>query len=191
MGRPKQFDEEAAVAQAMEVFWTKGYAGSSPAELAEAAGIGKGSLYHAFGSKRELFGRALSLYDRAGAELTEEFLSGPGTAKERIRAYLRLLVDADFDAPVRRGCLAVNTALELGGRDAEATAAVRRSVERSTELLAARIERGQLAGDVPAAVDAAEQARFLMVAVAGLRVVARTFDRETLHAAIDTAVAPL
>ncbi|MFB7944685.1 TetR/AcrR family transcriptional regulator [Kitasatospora phosalacinea] len=191
MGRPKQFDEEAAVAQAMEVFWTKGYAGSSPAELAEAAGIGKGSLYHAFGSKRELFGRALNRYDRAGAELTEEFLSGPGTAKERIRAYLRLLVDADFDAPVRRGCLAVNTALELGGRDAEATAAVRRSVERSTELLAARIERGKLAGDVPAAVDAAEQARFLMVAVAGLRVAARTFDRETLHAAIDTAVAPL
>ncbi|MEU5384475.1 TetR/AcrR family transcriptional regulator [Kitasatospora cineracea] len=191
MGRPKQFDEEAAVAQAMEVFWTKGYAGSSPAELAEAAGIGKGSLYHAFGSKRELFGRALNHYDRAGAELTEEFLSGPGTAKERVRAYLRMLVDADLDTPVRRGCLAVNTALELGGRDAEATLAVRRSTERSADLLAARIERGKLAGDVPASVDAAEQARFLMVTIAGLRVAARTFDRETLHAAIDTAVAAL
>ncbi|MGW4803243.1 TetR/AcrR family transcriptional regulator [Kitasatospora sp. NPDC004272] len=191
MGRPKQFDEEAAVAQAMEVFWTKGYAGSSPAELAEAAGIGKGSLYHAFGSKRELFGRALNRYDRAGAEFTEEFLAGPGTAKECIRAYLRTLVDADLDAPVRRGCLAVNTALELGGRDPEATAAVRRSMERSADLLAARIERGKLAGDVPASVDAAAQAHFLMVTVAGLRVAARTFDRETLHAAIDTAVAPL
>ncbi|WP_033221008.1 TetR/AcrR family transcriptional regulator [Kitasatospora phosalacinea] len=191
MGRPKQFDEEAAVARAMEVFWTNGYAGSSPAELAEAAGIGKGSLYHAFGSKRELFGRALDTYDRAGAEFTEEFLSAPGSTKERIRAYLRLLVDVDFDAPVRRGCLAVNTALELGGRDEGATAAVRRAVERSTDLLAARIERGKLAGDVPAAVDAAEQARFLMVTIAGLRVTARIFDRETVHAAIDTALAGL
>ncbi|KDN81070.1 transcriptional regulator, TetR family [Kitasatospora cheerisanensis KCTC 2395] len=188
MGRPKQFDEDTAIAQAVQVFWTNGYAGSSPADLAGAAGIGKGSLYHAFGSKRELFGRALDAYQRAAAELSEEFLAGPGTAKERIRAYLVMLVDADFAAPVRRGCFAVNTALELGGRDAEATASVRRQTELSAGLLAARIERGKLEGDVPASVDAAAQARFLMTALAGLRVMARAYDREAVLEVVDTTV---
>ncbi|MFF0297235.1 TetR/AcrR family transcriptional regulator [Kitasatospora sp. NPDC004614] len=189
MGRPKQFDEGTAIAQAMEVFWTNGYAGSSPAELAEAAGIGKGSLYHAFGSKRELFGRALDAYDRGGAELAEEFLAGPGTTKECIRAFLAMLVDADFDGPVRRGCLAVNTALELGGRDADAALAVRRMTDRSAGLLAARIERGKLEGDVPSSVDAGAQARFLMTALAGLRVMARAYDREAVLEVVDTTVA--
>ncbi|MFD7641700.1 TetR/AcrR family transcriptional regulator [Kitasatospora sp. NPDC059795] len=188
MGRPKQFDEDTAIAQAMQVFWTNGYAGSSPAELAEAAGIGKGSLYHAFGSKRELFGRALDAYDRVGIELTEEFLSGPGTAKEAIRAYLAMLVERDFAGPVRRGCLAVNTALELGGRDADATRTVRRQTERSAGLLAARIERGKLEGDVPASMDAAAQARFLMTALAGLRVMARAYDRDAVLDVVDTTV---
>ncbi|MFD8478502.1 TetR/AcrR family transcriptional regulator [Kitasatospora sp. NPDC059673] len=188
MGRPKQFDEGTAIAQAMQVFWTNGYAGSSPAELAEAAGIGKGSLYHAFGSKRELFGRALDAYDRTGTELTEEFLAGPGTAKECIRTYLAMLVDRDFDGPVRRGCLAVNTALELGGRDADAALAVRRLTEHSADLLAARIERGKLDGDIPGSMDARTQARFLMTALAGLRVMARAYDRETVLAIVDTTV---
>jgi TetR/AcrR family transcriptional repressor of nem operon len=175
----------------METFWTKGYADTSPADLAEATGVAKGSLYHAFGSKRELFGKALELYDRAGAETTEEFLSRPGTAKERIRAYLVFLVDADLDGPVRRGCLAANTALELGGRDEAATRAVHRMTERTIELLTARIEQGRRDGDVAADVDAKAQARFLMNTIGGLRVMAVTYDKPTLHQIIDTALAGL
>ncbi len=77
MGRPKNFEPDVVIAQAMETFWTNGYAGTSPAELAEATGVAKGSLYHAFGSKRDLFDKALALYDRAGSEMTEEFLARP------------------------------------------------------------------------------------------------------------------
>lgn len=175
----------------METFWTNGYATTSPADLVEATGVAKGSLYHAFGSKRELFDRALDRYDRAGAELTEEFLGRPGTAKERIRAYLEFLVDVDLSGPVRRGCLAVNTALELGGRDAAATRSVRRMQDRTIALLTARIERGQRDGDVSPEVDAAAQARFLMNTIVGLRVMARTFDGPALHHIIDTALAGL
>lgn len=191
MGRPKNFEPDAVVAQAMETFWTNGYAGTSPAHLVEATGVAKGSLYHTFGSKRELFGKALDLYDRAGSELTEEFLSRPGTARERIRAYLVFLVDTDVAGPVKRGCLAVNTTLEMGGRDAEATRAVHRMTERTIALLAARIRQGQRDGDVAAAVDAEAQARFLMNTIVGLRVMAKTYDGPTLHRVIDTALAGL
>ena len=191
MGRPKNFEPDAVVAQAMEAFWTNGYAGTSPADLAEATGVAKGSLYHAFGSKRDLFGKALDLYDRIGSETTEEFLSRPGTAKERIRAYLVFIVDMDLTAPVKRGCLAANTALELGGRDDEATRAVHRMEERTIELLAARIGQGQRDGDVAPDLDARAQAQFLMNTIVGLRVMAKTFDGPTLHRIIDTTLASL
>jgi len=191
MGRPKSFEPDVVIAQAMQTFWTHGYAGTSPADLAEVAGVGKGSLYHAFGSKRELFGKALELYDRAGSEMTEEFLSQPGTAKERIRAYLVSIVDMDLGGPVRRGCLAANTALELGGRDEEATRAVRRMEERTIELLATRIEQGRSDGDVAPEVDARAQAQFLMNTIVGLRVMAKTFDGPVLYRIIDTALAGL
>ncbi|MFG3342216.1 TetR/AcrR family transcriptional regulator [Glycomyces sp. NPDC048151] len=189
MGRPKNFEPDAAVAQAMETFWTKGYAGTSPADLAEATGIGKGSLYHAFGSKRELFGKALDLYGRAGSEMTEAFLNEPGTAKERIRAYLVLLVETDLSLPAPRGCLAANTALELGGKDPEATESVRRMTNETIRLFAERLRRGQRDGDVAKAVDAEAQAHFLMNTVVGLRVMTQTHDRDVLHRIIDSAVA--
>lgn len=188
MGRPKEFEPDVVVAQAMETFWSKGYAGTSPADLAEATGVGKGSLYHAFGSKRELFDKALDLYGKYGSEITEAFLNEPGTAKERIRAYLEFLVDTDLDGPVRRGCLAANTALELGGRDSEATEAVRRMTDRTIELLTERLRRGQRDGDVAADIDVEAQANLLMNTIVGLRVMARTYDGPVLHQIIETAL---
>lgn len=191
MGRPKNFEPDVAVAQAMETFWTKGYAGTSPADLAEATGVGKGSLYHAFGSKRELFGKALELYGRAGSAMTEAFLNEPGTAKERIRAYLVLLIETDLSLPAPRGCLAANTALELGGKDAEATESVRRMTNETIRLFAERLRRGQRDGDVAKDVDAEAQAHFLMNTVVGLRVMTQTHDGAVLHRIIDTALAGL
>lgn len=102
-----------------------------------------------------------------------------------------LLVDTDLNGPVRRGCLAANTALELGGRDEEATGAVRRTEERTIQLFATRIEQGQRDGDVAPEVDAKAQAYFLMNTIVGLRVMAKTFDGPTLHQIIDTALAGL
>ena len=191
MGRPKGFEPDVVIARAMETFWTKGYTDTSPADLAEATGVAKGSLYHSFGSKRQLFGKVLDLYGRTRAEQAEEFLSRPGTAKECIRAYFVLLVDADLDGPVRRGCLGQNTLGELGGRDAEATRAAHRMQEGVIELLTARIEQGQRDGDIDRDVDAAAQALFLQNTLAGLRVMARTFDRPALHRIIDTALTGL
>jgi TetR/AcrR family transcriptional repressor of nem operon len=191
MGRPKSFEPDVVVAQAMETFWTKGYADTSPADLAEATGVGKGSLYHAFGSKRELFDKALELYCQTGAEVTEEVLTRPGTAKERFRAYLVMLVDRDLDGPVRRGCLAQNTATEFAGQDDPATRRVYRMEEVMVRLFADRIERGQRDGDVDPGLDAKAQALYLQTVLAGLRTMALTFDRTELHRIIDTALAGL
>ncbi|MEU6865594.1 TetR/AcrR family transcriptional regulator [Streptomyces sp. NPDC046876] len=191
MGRPKSFEPDVVIALAMETFWTKGYVDTSPADLAAATGVAKGSLYHSFGSKRQLFAKVLDLYGRMCSESTEEALSRPGTAKECIRAYFVMLVDMSLDGPARRGCLAQKTIEELGGRDEEAARAVHRMEERMIELFTARIRQGQRDGDVDRDVDARAQALLLQTTLAGLRVMVKTFDRPVLHQIIDTALAGL
>jgi TetR/AcrR family transcriptional regulator, transcriptional repressor for nem operon len=191
VGRPRSFDADTVVERAMEEFWTHGYASTSPARLAEATDIGKGSLYNAFGSKRHLFDQALARYGRMGAERAEEVLSRPGTTRERIGAYLRETVDSDLAHPARRGCLAVNTAAELGGRDPEITRALRAIEGRIVAVIAARIEQGRRDGDVRPDVDARATAEFLMNTTTGLRIRARTHEAPALHRIIDIALTVL
>lgn len=175
----------------MDAFWTHGFANTSPAQLAEATGVAKGSLYNAFNSKRELFDRALARYDQLGSEFAEELLARPGDTRECIRAFLRSLVDLDLAQPVRRGCLAVNTSIEMAGHDREIAGAIRAIQEHTIAALAARIERGRRDGDVSADLDARAFAEFLMNTIAGLRVMAKTYDAPTLHRVIDSALAAL
>lgn len=191
MGRPRNFEADTVVERAMEEFWTHGYAGTSPAQLAEATGVGKGSLYNTFGSKRGLFDQALACYGRMGAEIAEEILSRPGTTRERIGAYLRETVDSDVAQPVRRGCMAVNTAAELGGHDREITRALRAIEERIVNVLAARIDQGRRDGDVSPDVDAQATAEFLLNTTAGLRILAKTHEAPALYRIIDVALTTL
>jgi TetR/AcrR family transcriptional regulator, transcriptional repressor for nem operon len=191
MGRPRNFEADTVVERAMEEFWTHGYASTSPAQLAEATGVGKGSLYNAFGSKRQLFDQALARYGRVGAERAGEILSRPGTTRERIRAYLRETVDSDLAQPVRRGCLAVNTAAEFGGHDEGITRTLHGIEERIIGVLENRIDQGRRDGDISSDVDARAAAEFLMNTSVGLRIMAKTHDARTLYRIIEVALTVL
>jgi TetR/AcrR family transcriptional regulator, transcriptional repressor for nem operon len=191
VGRPRSFDDDVVVDRAMDTFWSTGYANTSPAQLAAATGVGKGSLYNAFNSKRELFERALDRYDVLGAEFAEEMLSRSGSTRQCIDGFLRFLVDSDIDQPVRRGCLAVNTAVEFAGQDPEITRTVRTIQEHTIRILAARIDQGRRDGDVNLDLDARTFAEFLMNTIVGLRVMAKTHDGPMLHRIIDAALATL
>src|SRR5262245_24900573 len=117
MGRPKEFDPDVAMAKAIDLFWRKGYGATTPADLADALGIGKGSLYNTFESKRCLFEQALRRYgDERVAGLTE-VLGRPGPVRVRLQAALERLASPANAGRRRRGCLAVNTVTELGELD--------------------------------------------------------------------------
>lgn len=191
MGRPRGFDDTTVITRAMEAFWTHGYAETSPAILAEATGVAKGSLYNAFGGKRELFDRALDQYQSMITAQAERLLAEPGTTRETIRAALRAVVDGDLASVPRRGCLVGNTTVELAGSDPELARRLRRMQDESTSWFASRIERGQADGDVSRDTNAAALAAFFATTLAGLRVMAMTHDADTLYRVIDTAVATL
>ncbi|MEU4596127.1 TetR/AcrR family transcriptional regulator [Nocardia sp. NPDC023988] len=188
MARPRNFDTETVVDRALDQFWTYGYLNTSPAQLADATGIGKGSLYNAFGSKRALFDRALERYGRLGVALAEECMAGPGSTRDCLREYLRAGVDLDFSTPTRRGCLAVNSAAEFGDRDTAVTTALRAIEERIVAVLAARIEQGRRDGDVDPSVDAKTVAALLFTTNTGLRIMSKTNDASALYRVIDAAL---
>jgi TetR/AcrR family transcriptional regulator, transcriptional repressor for nem operon len=177
MGRPKQFDPDAAVSTAMDLFWRKGYGATTPAELVEALEIGKGSLYNTFQNKHALFEQALRRYgDERVAGLTE-VLNRPESVRGRLQAALERLAAPERAYLRRRGCLAVNTAAELGDLDKAATAIVRNVFERMERALQGAIEEGQRNGEIDAGHDPKEIATLLLSTIIGMTVIAKTSDR--------------
>ncbi|MFE9043692.1 TetR/AcrR family transcriptional regulator [Streptomyces sp. NPDC012421] len=192
MGRPKQFDPDVAVERAMGVFWRKGYAATTPQDLVDEIGIGKGSLYHAFGSKHALFERALARYRDSQAAWLEALLDHPGSARDRLRGALEALVHLDLGDPDRRGCMAVNTAAELATADAGTADTVRGMFARTEGAFRATVEEGQRAGEIAADRDAAAVAAWLLATVIGMRVLAKTAEDDAqLRRVVDAAMGAL
>jgi AcrR family transcriptional regulator len=169
LGRPREFDLDQALENALHVFWERGYEGASMADLTEAMGITKPSLYAAFGNKEELFRKALDKYLDGPAGYAKVALQQP-TARAVVEALLYGEVDAVTDPECPAGCLSVNGAL-TGGDTAESIKEelrTRRAVWE--EDLCLRLERAKTEGDLPAAADAAVLARYLTTMMQGIAV---------------------
>ena len=116
-GRPREFELDDVLDRAVQLFWDKGYEAASVAELVEATGLSKSSLYGTFGSKEALFERAIDRYVETRVAMLTSVLAEGSLGLDDVAAFLQLVeseVDSDLGA---RGCLAVNTSTELGYRD--------------------------------------------------------------------------
>ncbi|WP_394829188.1 TetR/AcrR family transcriptional regulator [Pendulispora albinea] len=192
MGRPKQFDPDAAVATAMNVFWQKGYGATTPADLVEALGIGKGSLYNTFENKRALFEQALRRYgDERVAGLVGE-LAKPGPVRARLQAALERLAAPERAKLRRRGCMAVNTAAECADDDESAAAIVRGIFERMERALQATIEEGQRSGEIDPHRNAKDLASLMLTTILGMTVIAKVSAKpDALLRAVRAAMSAL
>ncbi|MCE9670014.1 TetR/AcrR family transcriptional regulator [Myxococcus stipitatus] len=179
MARPRKFEADDAVRRAMEVFWERGYAAATPQELGERMGLGRGSLYNAFESKQHLFERALRHYHAHEAPKLLALLRPPGSIKERLRALFLAVIQADVGDPARRGCLAINTAIELAGRDAAAARLASEMFARTEQHFLELVEEGQRTGEVDASRDARALASLLLNHLTGLRVLGKTAEDTT------------
>jgi TetR/AcrR family transcriptional repressor of nem operon len=192
MPRPKSFDEDAVLDEAVQLFWERGYEGTSLADLEAHLGLGRQSLYNSFGDKQTLFLKALERYERQVAEAALGQLNAPGAGLDEIRAFFRSSVKALTAPGPRRACLVVNTILERGSEDADALLHcnhARTGLERTfRRALAQAKSRGELAEDV----DVEATATFLVVQDYGLNVLAKTGATENeLAAAVEVLLAGL
>ena len=168
-GRPREFDVDEALERALEVFWRKGYEGASLAELTEAMGINRPSLYAAFGNKEALFRRAFDRYADGPAAYTRDALKAP-TAREVAERLLIGAADALTDPCHPPGCLGVMGALTCGEAAEsirEELCARRASFEKE---LTQRLERAKTEADLPADTDCADLARLVMTVTQGMSV---------------------
>ncbi len=168
-GRPREFDRDAALDKAMRLFWERGYEGTSVSDLADALGIGKPSLYAAFGPKEQLFYEALDLYThRYGPKMQDA-----PTAKEALESILRSNAQNYTDPGVPSGCMIVLAAAVGPPQNAEVRAHLAMIRNGSSATFAARIRRGITEGDVPEGADAEAMAAFYTTVLNGLALQAR------------------
>ncbi len=168
-GRPREFDRDAALDKAMRLFWERGYEGTSVGDLADAMGIGKPSLYAAFGPKEQLFYEALDLYVRTyGPELGDV-----ATARRAIESLLRSNAETYADPSIPSGCMIVLAAAVGPPQNAEVRAHLAMLRNASTGSFAARIRKGMADGDVPEGADADAMAAFYTTVLNGLALQAR------------------
>lgn len=170
MARTKEFDPEATLDAALDLFWLRGYEATSMADLVAHLGIGRASIYATYGGKHDLYLAALDRYVRSKDADVVELLSQPGPVLPSIRALLQLY--ASQDEP-RRGCMVVNSACELLPGDPAVARKVEVSWDTLETALAAALTRARAAGELAAEKDPRALARFLLVVLQGLRVTSK------------------
>ncbi|MGF1424991.1 TetR/AcrR family transcriptional regulator [Kitasatospora sp. LaBMicrA B282] len=191
--RPRGFDLNHALDAAMATFWDNGYAATSAQDLVDSTGLGRGSLYNTFTSKHDLFEAALRRYD---SEWTTRLVSlleeGDGPARSRIRTVLLSVVEEEnAEQPAHRGCLVVNSAMELAGRDPQVTELVRGTFARMATALTVCVEQGIRDGSIEAGHEPRVLALFLLNSMYGLRVLGKASDRESMLRIVDQVLPPL
>jgi TetR/AcrR family transcriptional repressor of nem operon len=169
MARPKEFDPDAAAQEAMEAFWERGYAATSVNDLLAEMGLNRGSLYGTFGDKKQLFLAALDRYEAQRADELREMLDRPGSAKQAIVDFVHTAAQCATSEEGRRGCLAGKAAMELAPHDTDIANWLKKFHRRNTDLVARTIAQGQARGEIRESLDARAVARFLLNALAGLR----------------------
>ena len=133
-GRPRAFDEEQALDMALAVFWHNGYQGASLAELTQAMGISKPSLYAAFGNKEQLYLSALERYHERHLIKHAEALAAEPDLKNAMRAFLRSVATMLTSPELPGGCMVVNSAVacDTGALPQRVVAAIDKTVNQST-----------------------------------------------------------
>lgn len=174
MSRKPEYDRTELLDQAVRVFWDRGYAGTSVADLVEATGVQRYGLYASFGDKHGLFLEALERYqDTVISGLLRE-LERPGAALPELRDFLQRLARIGETRGASRGCLLCNTAAELGEDDPEAAARVGSYTRRLFRTFRNALIRARSLGQVHEDLNADEAARFLTGVVIGASVYIRT-----------------
>lgn len=190
MPRAKAFDPDVTLEHAVELFWRRGYEGTSMAQLLEFMGISRQSLYDTYGDKHTLFLSAVDRYRENLRKRFAEIIAEHDSPLAGLRAWVDHVLAEVIDHPDHRACMMANSALELGQRDPELRERVSEHLRDVEDAFAGVLERAQAAGEIDAGRDARALARFLTNSLHGLGVLARGgASRAMVHDSVETTMA--
>ncbi len=179
-GRPREFDMDSALDEALNVFSERGYHAASISELTEAMGLTAGSVYKAFGDKRSVFLAAFGRYRQVRQQLIDETLAEAPNGYEKLRALVTFFAEASCGEIGRRGCLVVGSATELVLFDDEVASRVGVAFDFDERRILDLIRLGQADGSISGNIDPEITARALLALTKGMRVIGKT-GRKTEH----------
>jgi AcrR family transcriptional regulator len=193
MARPRKFDEQQVLAKAREQFWAAGYAGTRMDDIAAATGLGKGSLYGAFGGKQDLFHRVFDDYCNAVVDATAQQLRGDDEdAYTRLSAHIHAVAAAAAADTVQRGCLLAKGTAELAEHDKTVAHRAHTAIQALHALLKDDIAACQRNGDLDANADPGRLAALVLAVLRGIEALAKAgADEEMLTDIARAALAVL
>ncbi|MGW4326045.1 TetR/AcrR family transcriptional regulator [Nocardia sp. NPDC004573] len=193
MGRPRQFDESSLLDAATELFWSKGFDSTSVEDVSQATGVGNGSIYAAYGSKRGLFLAAFERYCERRARLVREAIgSAGGSARSAVRALYQAIIEDCAAQPDRRGCLMINSIAQLATRIPEVATIGTRTTTDMEHGVADRLRPAMHdAGTGDEAMLSAVSANVVMVAQGLIQLSRLGFSSQRLHEIADVSSAAL
>jgi AcrR family transcriptional regulator len=167
-GRPRNFDPDLVLENAMQLFWSKGYEATSLQDLLEATRLSKSSLYESFGNKQSLFEAAFSRYVESRVSYLLERLELAASPLAFIRECLLAVLD-DAERATPRGCMLVNVANEFSTSDPAVQRLIALATRRFRGVFEQAFQQARAAGEVSAAQQPAARALYMHCVMSGLR----------------------
>ena len=174
MARTKDFDENEVLGKAIQVFWHKGYNGTSIQDLVDGLGISRSSLYDTYTDKHTLFVKALESYQCNGAGKIQQIIDNTDSAKDTIKKLLEFAGDEMLGDKQQKGCFILNAEVEVAPHDAEVNKLVCQNDQQMEEAFFQVINNGINNGEIKNNKDARALARFIFNALKGMRVTAKS-----------------
>ncbi|MHC0441258.1 TetR/AcrR family transcriptional regulator [Flavobacterium sp. 3-210] len=178
MARTKEFNEDQALDKAIEIFWHKGYNGTSAQDLVTHLGLSRSSLYDTFGDKQKLFVKSLQRYQQQNEESLKLLFENAENIKTALTEIFKQAVIESLQDRITKGCFMVNSAVELAMHDPEIGKIVHDNQKAVEEVFYQAIKKGQESGQISDKQEARSLARFIFNNYSGIRVLARAGERD-------------
>lgn len=173
MPRTKQFDEQEVLKKAMELFWKKGYYGTSIQDLVDHLGINRASLYDTYGGKDELFEKTFDYYRQMNAKAAEALLDSEASVKAGFKKLFRTSLEQTVGDPDQKGCFVVNTTTELIPNEEKWLPVLDRNRKTFEALFLKHLQRGVTQGEISPDKDLKAIAAMLFALNNGIGVVGK------------------
>ena len=177
IGRPKIFDEKIALASANELFWKNGYASTSTEDLIKVMKLQRGSFYHSFKSKKELFIKAVNTHEQKVLQAFREELSSSEAPMQVIREMFLSIADCTPERQAK-GCILGNTIAELAGIDEELAENAKQHLKTLEDIFFIQIKKSQETGELKTTENPALLAKYLLNLWNGLNITRRIYPKK-------------
>lgn len=189
MARPREFDPKDVLQTAIELFWEKGYYDASVDEVVKRSGVAKYGIYGTFGTKRELFQKALTQYASDRHATIQSPIRQPDASLPEVLGFFKEVPRLTTQKNSRRGCLICNTGVELGLRDPEIGDFVKNFFRDTAKVLKTCLARAVEKGELAASTDVAALATFLATEFrTALMLAASGHSRQDIERHLDMAL---